>query len=136
MFNYIQDRWGVDLKNKYAFFISKKNNVYLASRDVDLIDFKQLKVNNIGIYAWEWKHDECRLSIDGSQLIGKEAQRNIVELNKGLFTLWMAGYDLELTHESVGFVIIKHENDIVGCGRAVDGKILNFVPKARRIRSE
>ena len=33
-----------------------------------------------------------------------------------------------------GYVIIRHEGDYLGCGKYVDGKILNHVPKERRLR--
>jgi NOL1/NOP2/fmu family ribosome biogenesis protein len=134
MFKYIEDRWGVDLKPEgYAYFISVRNNVYLASRDVDVIDLKQLHVNNIGSYVWEWHRDEARLSIEGSQLVGPKAKRHVIKLDDGLFTLWIAGHDLQFAYAEPGYVIMEHNGDFVGCGRALGDKIMNFVPKTRRL---
>ncbi len=133
MFKYIEDRWGVDLKGKFAFFINAKDNVFLAGKDVGNIDLSNLRVNHIGYYVWEWRHNEARPSIEGSQLIGPLAKRNILKLNDGLFKLWIAGYDLQFRYAEDGFVLMQHNDDFVGCGRSVDGKILNFVPKARRL---
>ena len=35
-----------------------------------------------------------------------------------------------------GFVILKYENDFLGTGKVKENKILNFVPKTRRILAE
>ncbi|MFQ5621363.1 MAG: hypothetical protein ACE5FT_05980 [Candidatus Nanoarchaeia archaeon] len=132
MFKFIKEHWGVNLKGEYAFFISEKNNVYASSKDVGSIDLQGLNINSIGFYMFEWKGNQVRPSIEGSQIIGPKATKNVIELNKGLFTLWMAGHDLEYEHEP-SYVIIKHNNDFIGCGRAMGKKIINFVPKARRL---
>ena len=133
MFKFIEDRWGVDLKGKYAFLMNNKGNVYLASKDVGALDLSGLHVNHIGYYVWEWRHEEARPSIEGSQLIGPHAKHHVLKLNDGLFKLWIAGYDLQYTYADEGFVLMEHNGDFVGCGRAIEGKILNFVPKARRL---
>ena len=133
MFKSMEERFGVTLKGEYAFFITAKDNVYAASKDVGEIDIQGLNINTIGFYIFEWRKGEARPSIEGSQVIGPKATKNVIELNKGLFTLWIAGHDLEYEYEDKGYVIIKHGNDYAGCGRAIENKILNFVPKSRRV---
>ena len=45
----------------------------------------------------------------------------------------MKGIDISYNGKS-GFVLIKYENDFIGCGKITKDKILNFVPKERRLK--
>ena len=45
----------------------------------------------------------------------------------------MKGEDLDKEFNGKGFLIIKHNNDYLGTGKYRDGRILNFVPKTRRL---
>ena len=46
---------------------------------------------------------------------------------------WMAGEDIDIDSELSGFIIIKNRTDFLGCGRIVNKKLLNYVPKERRV---
>lgn len=85
------------------------------------------------MYIGEFKKGELRLSIEGSQLIGPHAKKNVVELDRNELRQWLRGEDLIKEVKEEGYVIMKSNNDFVGCGRVKEGKILNFVPKARRL---
>lgn len=145
--------------SKYATLISPKNKIYIANKgiftDKDL-NLNKLRINSIGMYFAHLKNNELRLSIEGSQLIGPIAKKNIVELTEKELEQWIQGYDLDkptktnppATHpcqdkqkdQSINkpnnnsFIIVKHNNDYIGCGKVKDNKILNYVPKTRRIR--
>lgn len=124
-------------------FLQKENDLFLVTTAVDRIELKELNVNSIGMYFGELRHATLRLSIEGSQIIGKRAKKNVIELNDEQLRQWLKGEDIELTTteinnssndcENNSFAIIKHNNDFFGCGRIKDGKLLNFVPKARRV---
>jgi len=75
--------------------------------------------------------DGLRLSIDGSQLF--KAKKNILELDKKGFEKWMTGEELILEKEN-GYFLIKYNDDFLGCGKSTGNKILNYVPKARRVK--
>jgi len=47
---------------------------------------------------------------------------------------WLKGQDIDIKGNYKGFVILKHENDFLGTGKYKDGKVLNYVPKARRFK--
>ena len=105
----------------------------MMARDVDKIPREGLRVNSLGLYVAEVKGDQLRLSIEGSQLIGPIAKRNVHEIDKEQLKEWFQGKDIKIEKEYEGFVILKHNNDFVGSGKFKEGFILNFVPKARRI---
>ncbi len=124
---------GVSWSDGFFWLMSDKDNLYLISRDVEKIDISDLRINSFGLYFGEYKNGELRLSIEGSQIIGPLAKKNVVELSEDQLKVWFKGQDFELSTDSQGFVILKSNNDFVGCGRVKDFRILNFVPKARRL---
>lgn len=119
----------------YAFLINDKNKVFIVNRDVDRLDLKALRINTIGVYFCEDYGDEVRLSIEGSQIIGPHATKGVIELEKEDARSWLKGADLEHEGSTKGFVIIKSGSDYMGCAKHKDGKLLNHVPKERRIRA-
>jgi len=106
----------------------------MINKDFSEIDIEKIRINSIGLYFGETFHNEIRLSIEGSQLIGKDCTKNILELNEKESKEWLKGIDIDKEVEDRGFVIIKHDKDFLGCGKAVESKILNYVPKNRRLR--
>ena len=143
-------QWGADSKKKfsqYVVLLSSKDRLYLLSRDFAKLDDKKLRIDSAGLYFGEiMENREIRLSIEGSQLIGPLAEKNVAELDDGETKLWLSGADLEKDVKAEGFVILKNRNittgkyDFLGCGKykldeTKKGKILNYVPKSRRITS-
>ena len=128
-----EDQWGCVPDFSWAWYQSSKNDLFIVSKDIVKVDAQKLKINSVGLYLGEMKDWKLRLSIEGSQLIGPIAKKNVVELNKDEREKWLRGEDLEKPVKEEGFVIMKAGNDFVGCGRVKEGRILNFVPKARRL---
>lgn len=141
-------QWGADSKKKISemvVLLSSKDRIYLLSRDFAKVDDRLLRIDSAGLYFGEiMENREIRLSIEGSQLIGPLSEKNVVELDDGETKLWLSGADLEKDVNAEGFVILKNRNretgkyDFLGCGKykrdeAKKGKILNYVPKTRRI---
>ncbi|MBD3361180.1 hypothetical protein GF358_00100 [Candidatus Woesearchaeota archaeon] len=132
----IKDQWDADFVDDYAFLMSSKNKLYIANKDIGRLNLEKLNINNVGLYFGEFRKDLLRLSIEGSQLIGPLAKKNVVEIPDVFVVPWLRGVDIALKAEGENFVIIKNKNDFMGCGKITDEKILNFVPKARRLMVE
>jgi NOL1/NOP2/fmu family ribosome biogenesis protein len=88
------------------------------------------------LYFAETGDDRVRLSIEGSQIIGKIATKNILEVDEETAKKWIKGGDIPSEQEFEGFVIIKNGSDFLGCGKYRQKTILNFIPKARRIKGD
>lgn len=129
----LKEQWGFEQTLNYAFILSDKERIYIINRAVEMIDFSKLRINSLGLYFAEFRNNELRLSIEGAQLIGTHATKNVVEINHDELKQWLRGEDLEKQSDVQGFVIIKYGNDFLGCGKIKEGKLLNFVPKARRL---
>lgn len=136
IYKLLEEQWGFKGKIEHVMLQSPKNKIYIINPEFARADISKLRVDSIGLYFAEIKGD-VRLSIEGSQLIGNKCSKNILEVNDRDFRLWLKGNDLETKEKNLsGFVIIKHENDFCGTGKYKEGKILNFVPKTRRILAE
>lgn len=130
----IKKQFDADVKLDYVFLINNKNRLYIVNKEVFDINIDKLKINSFGLYFGEFRSDGLRLSIEGSQLIGPYAKKNVLELDDKQAREWLKGYDSFLKLKEKGFVIIKNKNDFLGCGKVVENKILNYVPKTRRLR--
>ena len=115
----------------YLVFRTPRDRIYIVNKEFGKYDFSMIKINNIGLYFLTIAKDGIRLSIDGSQLF--KAKKNVIELNNKKFKEWMIGEDLDLDYEKC-YVIIKYKNEFLGCGKSTGEKVLNYVPKARRVK--
>jgi NOL1/NOP2/fmu family ribosome biogenesis protein len=136
-----KEQWGTDLSElstKNGFLEGSDGDIFLISRDIEKLDLDNLRLNSLGLYIGQLRHDNLRLSIEGSQIIGKSATKNIVEINDEEFSKWLKGEILQkkVDENTKGYVLMKYGKDFVGCGRAKNGEILNFIPKARRITNQ
>lgn len=132
----IKKQWGAEFKPELVFFRNEKDKFYAVHKDIAKIDLSGARINTVGMYFGEQKKGELRLSIEGSQLIGPIAKQNVLELDDKEFLDWLRGEDLQKEGDWSGFVIIKHKDDFIGTGKYTqDKRILNFVPKARRLIS-
>ena len=129
----LREYYGIkELKLDYLF-LQNKEKIYLISKDFKKLNTKNLRVNNLGLYFLNVSKG-LRLSIEGSQMMGKKATKNIYEIIEKDLKDWLRGYDLECSNLQ-GHKLIKNKDDFYGIGFASNNKIKNFIPKSRRIRN-
>ena len=129
----IKEQFGIEeLKLDYGF-IQNKDKIYLISKDLAKINYKELRINDIGLYFCNLEKNGIRMTIEGSQLIGKNATKNVVEISDEELRYWFNGENL-VRKDVSGFVLIKNKNDFLGCGYAKEGIIINYIPKERRAK--
>ena len=133
-------QWGAHIPGDYQYLFSGQDKLYIVHKDVAKIDFRKLRIDSMGLYVGEYRKKQLRLSIEGSQLVGPKATKNVVTVDKDGAIKWLRGEDLivedytPLGKETpTGFVIIRWNDDYLGTGKMKDGAILNHVPKARRL---
>ena len=95
---------------------------------------KTIPLERIGIYFAKIIRDEPKLSIEGVQVLKNQIKNNIFELNKEQTEQWMTGQELNIKTGKKGFIIIRYNDDLLGCGNASEEKITNFIPKSRRLK--
>ena len=77
----IEKQWNAKLKLGYAFLKTEKGKIYIVNEDISKLDLSKLRINSIGLYFGELRGDELRLSIEGSQIIGKNASKNVIVIH-------------------------------------------------------
>lgn len=140
----IRDHYGYDIdKNEldYAFLMNKDKRIYIISKDLARVPYDEMKVDGIGIYFGEMYNEKLRLSIEGAQIIGRNATKNIHDLDYDQMIYWIKGNDIEFPDVGEDFVIVRHKEpktrkyDILGCGKynRQTGKLMNYVSKSRKL---
>lgn len=134
IYKLVEKQWGAKIKLDYGFLKNNKNRIFIINRDISKIDISKLRLNSVGMYFCEDDRAGIRLSIEGSQIIGPKATKNVVKLDEDETRRWFKGEDLEKECRNCsGFVILKSKNDFLGSGKYSNGRILNYVGKTRRV---
>ncbi|WP_457742054.1 methyltransferase RsmF C-terminal domain-like protein [Thermococcus sp.] len=97
----------------------------------------QLKISDIGrrgIYFGRIESDGIRLTIEGAFLVGSKATKNVLELDDERARHYLAGESIEVDEGVNGWVILKWRSYYLGSAKAKNGRLLNYVPKDRRLR--
>ena len=129
----LNEQFEINLKIDYGMLRNKDGKIFLVTKDLGKVNLDKLRINDIGLYAIR-EDKEIRLSIEGSQLFGKHARKNIYEINKDEANLWMTGNNIKCNKVYNGFVIIKYEDNFLGTGKYKNNEIINYVPKERWIK--
>ena len=132
IYKQLEEQFGNKKKLDYGFLENNKDKIFLISKKYAELDTKKLRVNNLGMYFAKRQIDGIRLSIEGSQMI--EPTKNVIQLNKEQMEQWVKGEDIPFEHQTA-YVIVKHKDDTLGCGRVVKNLLRNMVPKERRLKS-
>ncbi|MFP4400436.1 MAG: methyltransferase RsmF C-terminal domain-like protein [Candidatus Woesearchaeota archaeon] len=130
----INSHWDSSLDispDEYVFTMNEKERIQITKKEVYSLDINNYST---GIYFGSIMAGGFRLSIEGSQLVGATAKKNILDLDFESAKRWMKGEDIDVSeNRSNEFVIIRHDDDFLGSGKLKDGYILNYVPKPRRV---
>ncbi len=92
----------------------------------------------IGVYVVKDTPMGPLLSIEGTQILGPLARKNVLSLPEDLLDDWMRGGDLEIGERGdlePGLVIVRFGDLFAGCGLYSPPKLRNMVPLSRRISS-
>lgn len=134
--NLLEETYGI--KSSPHLFLSfgkEKTKIFsgnLSLKELGILD-KNINIETVGLYAFHIKHDEIRLTLDSLYIYSDQITKNIINLSDKEALSWFKGSDLELKKQN-SFVVLKNQDDLIGCGKSTGEKITNFVAKVRRIR--
>ena len=135
----IEKNYGCKIKLK-NLFITKNDKIWLAAKEINLNKIKKIKrCYRIGIYFGKLKrNNKIKLSIEGANIVGKKATKNVALINEKEAIKFIEGNDIynfkEVNCELNNFIILKNGEDIIGVGILRNGYIENLIPKARRMK--
>jgi len=134
----VEKNFGAILDESLDFEI-RNEKVFVFKRELKhfynyLMD-KKIRLENIGIYFGKIKKNEkIQLSIEGSQIVGKTAKKNVIEikdyeeLKKFLLeekSLKLEDFDVEKHN----FPIVKYKDYIVCSAASLENEIKSLFPK-------
>jgi len=126
----IKEQWGAEIKLDFVFLQNTKGKIYIVNRAVFDFDPTKLRIDSMGMYFGKIEKDGLRLSIEGSQIVGPKAKKNVIEIQDK--KLWLKASDIKAEVESDRIIIAKNNEDFMGCGRLLEDIFKPFIPKARR----
>lgn len=132
--NNIKDHYGTTFKENYIFLKNNQEKIYIINKYFAKLDTKHIRLNNIGLYVAKIEKAGIRLTIEGSQLV--KPIKNTIKITKQQQKKWLNGQELDIDKKLDTYLVVKSGKDFIGTGKARDGKLLNFIPKRRRIISE
>lgn len=127
----------LDFKN-LALAITGKDKIWIFPKQVLSLEISKLRLNSIGLYFGRLKANEkIRLSIEGCQLVGKHARKNIAILDESEVEKFIRGNDVDVKKsiecEENNFALVKFKDDFIGTGKFFKNKVENLIPKSRRL---
>jgi len=141
----LEENYGFDGELEGALLLStKEERIYLFSGAELLPDGfdKRVRVDRAGLYIGKILSNGILLNVEGSQIVGPHAKKNVIELDEGHLEPWVKGEDLELspaekekTGGEKGIFIMKHGSDFLGTAIIKDGKAINQLSKNRRVKN-
>src|SRR3989344_1487288 len=90
--------------------------IYLAADDIRKLTPLPPYPNSLGMYFGFEEKNGFRLSLEGAQIIGPHAKKQVLELNEEQLKEWFNGQNLKTESIDKGFTLLKRKNDYVGCG--------------------
>ena len=148
----VTQQWACDTAPLEAmvFLKTKQDKYYVARKELFSFPLDQVRVSKLGMYFAEQHKNALRVSIEGAQLLGPSASRNVMVLDEEQLQQWLRGESLTLEPSlareqqidtsqvpAPGFVLIRHGDDFFGCGSYSKrtGQLTNYYPKIRRVQS-
>ena len=101
-----------------------------------------VSIELVGMYLFHNYHDNIRLSFDAIQALKEQLTENILEIDDKQAEEFIKGRDVLLKKEDEekfknelkGFKVIKNQGDLIGIGKLIEGRLINYMPKERRLR--
>lgn len=133
-----EEIYGIGKLDFPILLVTGKQKIRVFSGSMSKDEIRELSgIANVEIVgAYVFKQDEkfgLRISMDGTKILSEEIKKNVIEINQEEMKEWLCGKNLEVVRER-GVYVVKHGDDFLGCGISDGKKIINYVPKERRVR--
>ena len=139
LINEINQYFDSEFSTDDEIFLTQQNKIYLITKEALMLPLEKLKIRNMGMYFGQKIGKEIRLSVGGSNIILKTANKRVIEINNKQLELLKNDrikieefFDKNVENIWYGFNIIKFQNFALGCIRITKEEIINYISKSRR----
>lgn len=130
---YFSKRFGIpeSVFDSYTFVRSSKSFYITASKEIDgYLSLKRIEFS--GIRVLRRLDTTLKPTTYSLQHFGQKAVRNIIELTGKELSGLLAGTIIKETKDiEEGYVILKYDGAILGCGLYIEGRLTHRFPKGR-----
>lgn len=141
--------YGIENLKGYLLTESGKEKVRAYSGSLTPEKIRELNeavgIDIVGLYLLHKYPSNIRLSFDAIHAIKSQITKNVLELTQEQADEFMKGRDILLSkeefealkqkNEKTGFKVLKCGDDFIGTGKLTEeGRIVNYMPKERRLR--
>jgi NOL1/NOP2/fmu family ribosome biogenesis protein len=135
--NKLQEQFGISELPETLLKIGEERILLFTGDTKILGKIQNLRaIEGLGVYFAKEQLGQYRLSIEGTHILKDQITKNIFELSDDDAEKWMHGQQLDISTGKRGFIVLKNGEDLLGCGKASEEKIGNFIPKARRLKNK
>ncbi|MFX1254601.1 MAG: hypothetical protein ACFFCZ_23510 [Promethearchaeota archaeon] len=125
-----------DVFNIYEFVVrGKRQKIWVVTSVVKKFRVFELDPVYYGMYFAKKDKTGLRLTMNGAQVFGHAATKNIVDLSKHQYLDYLSGEritDIDPGNLQ-GYVLLRYNNRIFACGKTSKEGILNYVPKIQTL---
>ncbi len=94
----------------------------------DVLD--DLRQSWIGLHLGDLKEDCFTPSVEGAEIIGRTADKNVIEISLGQAVNLFNGMHIDYNSED-GIYLLKYNSRVICAGKIVDKSLSGIIPKSR-----
>lgn len=144
----LEKEFGItELPELVYFCLNEKERVYVTNKEIFEIEQESIRTNAFGMYFGTFMKDGFRLSIEGCELLKDSFVRQKIQITIDQRNAWLKGEHIDITNEQWteinketkedekgNYYSLFYNNDVIGMGKLKDNSIINYLPKARRLK--
>ncbi|MDD2678646.1 MAG: hypothetical protein PHG04_02760 [Candidatus Nanoarchaeia archaeon] len=128
--------YGFSMPNEWMLYYLGKNRVWVLKEDFFNLPLDKLNVEVMGFCLCYFDFKMLRLSFNGAQIVGENANKNVLEISIKEAEELIRGFNIEKeTNMGAEYLILKSPAGIIGVGKNHKTRVLCQINKNRRIRN-
>jgi NOL1/NOP2/fmu family ribosome biogenesis protein len=124
------------LGSKEKVFLLEDSEIIKRGQD------KELRIDRAGLKIASLTTGGVRLNVEGSQLLGPQCTKRVLEIDSNHVELLVKGEDFFLSENELlqvkdnsGLFILRQGDDFLGSGLVKQGRLQNLLSKNRRVKN-
>ena len=141
-----REKFGVPQEtfDEYIFYKKGAKKVWAVRREAvgavegdEAETLETLDYESVGLPLMRIGGEHDKPTTDALQLFGDAVRKNSVELDVEDAREFVRGEDIEIEfgedEVDLGYVVVNHEGEVLGCGLYFPGELRSQIPKGRRV---
>lgn len=141
-----REKFGVPQEtfDEYIFYKKGAKKVWAVKREAvgavegdEAETLETLDYESVGLPLMRIGGEHDKPTTDALQLFGDAVRKNSVELDAEDAREFVRGEDVEIEFGEdmvdLGYVVVNHEGEVLGCGLYFPGELRSQIPKGRRV---